>query len=86
MSHVSSVLTTVNAPYGEQLSGADLVSCLESIELAITKPGHVSSFLSEVSIEDQLEFASYYNLSKDVLSTVAKKFSQYSGQIYSLVA
>lgn len=81
-----SVLTTVNAPYSEQLDEATLAFCLQDIEAAKAKPGHISSFFGEVTPEAQMEFAAHCGISKQTLVDTAKAFASYSGETYPLLA
>lgn len=78
------VLTIVNAPYRHQLDGAGLEMCLSDIELAKQYSGQVSSFLSEVPIELQIEFAAEYNISLGDLEAFASTFAAWSGETYHL--
>ncbi|WP_245433296.1 hypothetical protein [Mesorhizobium sp. WSM3866] len=55
--YLGSVLTTVNAPYNDQLDEAALAHCLADIDLAKQHPGHVSTFLGEVPLAQQVAFA-----------------------------
>ncbi|MGV8856331.1 MAG: hypothetical protein ACOH2L_17020 [Devosia sp.] len=84
--HLISVLTTVNAPYSKQLDGAGLAHCLSDLELAKTYSGQVSSFLGEVPVEWQLEFAAAYDISNDDLAKFAATFSKWTGETYNLTA
>jgi hypothetical protein len=80
--HLASVLTTVNAPYSEQLDGAMLAHCLADIEVAKQYPGQVSSFFGEVPLAQQIEFAAAHHISIDDLKIFAGKFSAWSGECY----
>ena len=82
--HLASVLTTVNAPYGEQLDGAALAHCLADIELAKQHPGHVSAFFGEVPLAQQVEFAAAHDLAVPALKALAVEFSAWSGESYPL--
>lgn len=84
--HLISVLTTVNAPYSKQLDGAGLAHCLSDLDLAKTYSGQVSSFLGEVPVDWQLEFAAAYNISSDDLAKFASTFSKWTGETYKLAA
>ncbi len=81
-----SVLTTVNAPYSNQLDGAMLAHCLSDIELAKTFSGQVSSFFGEVPLAQQTEFAAEFGIAVDDLKTLASNFSAWSGESYQLAA
>lgn len=86
MSKHLAVLTTVNAPYSKQLSGAELAHCLSNIELAKDYPGQVSSFLSEVPVADQARFAEEFGIRLDALKAFASSFAMWSGETYKLAA
>jgi hypothetical protein len=80
------VLTTVNAPYSEQLDAQTLAHCLLDHEAAKQLPGHLSSFFGEVEPALQLEFAQLFNITEAELVTSAKAFAAYSGASYPLAA
>jgi len=84
MSRISSVLTTVNAPYSQKLDALALVYCLTHPEAAKAVPGHMSAFFGEVSPDLQKVFASEFDVSEATLSAAAKIFSEYSGELYPL--
>ena len=84
--HLVSVLTTVNAPYGKQLSGAELAYCLSDIEAAKLYSGQVSAFFGEVPLESQLAFADEHHIPVALLKALATSFSEWSGEIYPLAA
>lgn len=84
--HLASVLTTVNAPYSEQLDGATLALCLLDLGLAKQHPGHISAFLGEVSVSQQAEFAAEHDIPLDSLKALAADFSAWSGESYQLAA
>lgn len=84
--HLVSVLTTVNAPYSNQLDGAELAACLSNIALAKQHSGQVSSFLGEVPFKSQVEFADEHHISLSDLKAFASVFSAWSGESYKLVA
>lgn len=81
---IASVLTTVNAPYSGQLDEAALAYCLTHKEAAKGKPGHMSSFFSEVTPAAQKEFAKHCGISPEALADAAKAFAEYSGESYPL--
>ena len=81
---LDSVLTTVNAPYSEQLDADTLVRCLRDASAARGKPGHMSSFFGEVSPDAQREFASHFGISAETLADAARAFASYSGESYPL--
>lgn len=78
------VLTTVNAPHGEQLDAAALAVCLKDIAAAKRKPGHMSCFFGEVAPADQKEFAALHGISMKSLKSAAEAFARYSGERYPL--
>lgn len=80
------ILTTVNAPYGEQLDGEALAHCLRVTSAAKSKPGHMSSFFGEVAPDAQKEFAARYGISEAALIKAARAFAKYSGESYPLIA
>ena len=86
MSPISSVLTTVNAPYSKKLDAQALVFCLTHPEAAKGVPGQMSTFFGEVSPELQKAFARTFNVSEETLISAAKAFAEYSGEAYPLAA
>ena len=84
MRHLVTVLTTVNAAYSEQLDAAQLAACLSDVELAKQYSGHVDTFLSEVPVATQVEFALAHGIATHRLAALATGFSQWSGQTYPL--
>jgi hypothetical protein len=84
--HLVSVLTTVNAPYSDQLDGVELAHCLADVKFAKQFPGQVSSFLGEVPVEDQISFAAEFGIDLDDLKAFASSFSTWSGESYKLAA
>lgn len=86
MKSTTLVLTTVNAPYSEQLDAQTLAYCLSDHTAAKAKPGHMSSFFGEVDPELQVSFAESFNIPHAALVTAAKAFAEYSGESYPLAA
>jgi hypothetical protein len=86
MSPISSVLTTVNAPYSKKLDAPMLAYCLTHPEAAKASPGQMSAFFGEVAPNLQKVFASEFNISEATLIAAAKTFSEYSGESYPLAA
>ena len=84
--HLVSVLTTVNAPYSNQLNGAQLAHCLLDVELAKDFPGQVSSFLGEVPVAQQTSFAAEFGIELEALKAFASDFASWSGETYKLAA
>jgi len=83
---LATVLTTVNAPYSEQLDGAAPAHGLSDIAVAKQQPGQVSAFLGEVPLAQQLEFAAAHDISVDGLRALAALFAAWSGESYQLAA
>ena len=84
MKNVALILTTVNAPYSEQLDAQTLAHCLIDHAAAKAKPGHMSSFFGEVDPAQQVAFAKSFNISQVALVAAAKAFAEYSGASYPL--
>lgn len=84
MSLISSVLTTVNAPYSKKLDALALVHCLIHPAAAKAVPGHMSAFFGEVSPDLQKVFANEFDVSEATLIAAAKTFSEFSGEFYPL--
>ena len=84
---VALVLGTVNAPYSEKLSGAQLAHCLRDPAAARAAPGHMSSFFF-VKIEPDLQFgfARLFDITDEELVSAARAFAMYSGESYPLAA
>lgn len=83
---LASILTTVNAPYSEQLDDAELARCLTDLDLAIQHPGHISAFLGEVPPALQVEFADAHQIPVPTLKAFAVAFGAWSGENYPLAA
>ena len=86
MKSTTLVLTTVNAPYREQLDAPTLAHCLMDENAAKAKPGHMSSFFGEVDPALQVDFAESFAIPHAVLVAAAKAFAEYSGESYPLAA
>ena len=86
MKSTTLVLTTVNAPYSEQVDAQTLAHCLIDQTAAKAKPGHMSSFFGEVDPALQLGFAESFNIPHAALVSAAKAFAEYSGESYPLAA
>ncbi|MCP4303846.1 MAG: hypothetical protein GY788_02990 [bacterium] len=76
------LLTTVNAPYRNQLDAGELAAALKNGDVAL---GQVSSFFTETGIETQKAFAKEHDISANALAKVADAFQQWSGQSVALV-
>jgi len=83
---LATVLTTVNAPYSEQLDGVALAYCLSDLAVAKQHPGQVSAFLGEVPLEQQIEFAAAHHIPVKELKVLAAQFAAWSGESYPLAA
>jgi hypothetical protein len=86
MKSVTLVLTTVNAPYSEQLDAQTLAYCLTDQAAANAKPGHMSTFFGEVDPALRMSFAESFNISHAALVAAAKAFAEQSGESYPLAA
>lgn len=86
MSPVSSVLTTVNAPYSKKLDAPALAYCLTHPEAAKASPGQMSAFFGEVAPDLQKAFACEFHISEATLIEAARAFGEYSGEQYPLAA
>jgi hypothetical protein len=86
MMNVALVLTTVNAPYSEQLDAQGLAHCLLDQTAAKAVPGHMSSFFGEVTPALQVGFANMFDITTPQLIAAAKAFATYSGESYPLTA
>lgn len=86
MSPISSVLTTVNAPYSKKLDALALAHCLTHPEAAKAAPGQMSAFFGEVTPDLQKAFAGKFHISESALIAAAKMFGKYSGEPYPLAA
>ena len=82
MKDATLVLTTVNAPYREQLDAQTLAYCLLDPAAAKQKPGHMFSFFGDVEPALQLEFAKLFDISEAQLIAAAKAFAAYTGWSY----
>jgi hypothetical protein len=86
MKSTTLVLTTVNAPYSEQLDAQALAHCLIDPTAAKAKPGHMSSFFGEVDPALQMSFAAEFNIPHAALVAAARAFAEQSGESYPLAA
>jgi hypothetical protein len=84
MSAISSVLTTVNAPYRRKLDAHALAHCLTNPDAAREAPGQMSAFFGEVAPELQKAFADEFHISEAMLIGAARAFGEYSGEPYPL--
>lgn len=79
----TALLTTVNAPYQNQLDAGELAAALKNEHVVL---GQVSSFFTETDVETQKAFAIEHGMSVDALAHVAGVFRDWSGQSAPLVA
>lgn len=86
MSAISSILTTVNAPYSKKLDAKALAYCLTHPDAAKAAPGQMSVFFGEVAPDLQKAFANEFYISEATLIAAAKAFGKYSGEHYPLAA
>ena len=86
MTSLALVLSTVNAPYSQQLDAQTLVHCLIDQAAAQAVPGQMSSFSGEVGPALQVDLAHQFNISGGQLTVAAKAFAMYSGESYPLAA
>jgi len=82
----AAVLTTVNAPYRDQLDAQALAHFLLDHTAAKQMPGHMSSFFGDVEPALQLEFAHQFDITDAELVAAAKAFAEYTGESYPLAA
>ncbi|WIA54032.1 hypothetical protein N6H05_13215 [Sphingobium sp. WTD-1] len=80
------VLTTVNAPYGADLSAHQLAKLLTDLESAVTFNAMAFSFFSEVPADIQQDFLKEMGVSAAAASKVACQFSELSGYALPLAA
>jgi len=73
------VLTTVNAPYGTNVSAHELATLLIDPESATSFNAFVFSFFSEVPPDIQKEFLKEMGVSALAAKEVADQFSRLSG-------
>jgi hypothetical protein len=86
MKNPALILTTVNAPYRQQLQARELADCLLDPAAAKAVPGHMSCFFGEVAPDQQIAFAHHFNITTEQLVAAAKAFAAYSGESYPLAA
>lgn len=79
----TALMTTVNAPYQQQVSAGGLALALTNGEIASAQ---VSSFFTETDVEMQKAFAADHGITLDALVHVASQFQAWSGQPVALAA
>ncbi|MCM2442883.1 hypothetical protein HGO34_24585 [Agrobacterium vitis] len=80
------VLSTLNAPYGTDLSAAQLASKIADFASVETFDASAFSFYSEVKADLQQQFLDEMNIDHGVASEIAQKFSQLAGYPLALAA
>ena len=68
----SKVLSTVNAPYGADLSACQLAACISDLGEMQKAIGPTFAFYTEVKPEHQLAFIKEMGISEKAIKTVAK--------------
>lgn len=73
MTHIASkVLSTVNAPYGANLSACQLASCISDLGEMQKAIGPAFAFYTEVTTENQIAFIEAMGIDMNAAKTVAK--------------
>jgi hypothetical protein len=80
------VLSTVNAPYGTNLSAEQLASKISDFASVENFDASAFSFYSEVKAELQHQFLYEMEIDHGAASEIAKKFSQLAGYPLALAA
>lgn len=80
------VLSTVNAPYGTNLSAEQLASKIFDFASVENFDASAFSFYSEVKVELQHLFLDEMEIDYGTASEIAKKFSQLAGYPLALAA
>lgn len=80
------VLTTVNAPYGTNLSAHQLAAMIADPKSASDYNAPVFAFFSEVSAALQKQFIEHMMVDKTRVAKVAGQFSELSGYTLPLAA
>ncbi|MCP4070931.1 MAG: hypothetical protein GY742_04220 [Hyphomicrobiales bacterium] len=75
----NTLLSKVNAPYGTYASAGVLAVQIQVPSLDSDYIGQVSSFFSEIPVEDQLAFAHQHGISEAALKKAATAFVELSG-------
>lgn len=87
MPHVATqVMTTVNAPYGADVSAHQLAAMITDLKSASEFSGPVFSFFSEVPPQVQEEFISDMGVDQEQAAKVATELSKASGYTLPLAA
>ncbi len=85
-SHLATVLSTVNAPFGTDLDASSLAARIRETKDPHACSGPVFSFFSEVPLALQMEFISESGLDIHAVRETAKKLSSLAGYSLPLVA
>jgi len=80
------VLSTVNAPYGTNLSAEQLASKLSDFASVENFDASAFSFYSEVNADLQHQFLDEMEIDYGAASAIAQKFSQLAGYPLALAA
>ncbi len=80
------VLSTVNAPYGTNLSAEQLASKISDIASVENFDASAFSFYSEVKVDLQHQFLNEMEIDHEAASEIAQKFSQLAGYSLALAA
>lgn len=83
---VLKVLSTVNAPYGTNLSAAQLASKISDIASVESFDASAFSFYSDVNVDLQNQFLDEMHIDHAAASVIAKKFSLLAGYPLALAA
>lgn len=81
---VATALSKINAPFRAHVSADDVAACIQSVEMAQQRPGHMSSFFGELSPEIQLGFVNAMGIDRQALVAAARAFSKWSGERYEI--
>ena len=83
---VTQVLTTVNAPYGADVSAHQLAAMIVDLKSAIDCNAPVFAFFSEVPLNAQKQFMAAMKVDAIQAGKVADKISELSGYTLPLAA
>lgn len=86
MSAFSTVLTTVNAPYGTALTAEQLADKLINLSSVANYDCSAFAFFTDVSPALQASFLEAMNLDVSTVGTVAKGFAELAGYDLALAA
>ena len=83
---VTIALSKINAPFRAQLSAENVTACIQSLEEAKARPGHMASFYGELPQDIQLGFAEAMGIDRQTVVSAARAFSKWSGERYEIAA